>query len=266
MIKNGDNHSIIKRDNWFKDPGVSHYDILLLEKYSIYNVRPFVFFFFLFFFFVISTPLNYLTSISKSNGVLLIAKTRLLFVSGKTADGTKRVSCCMLWYQHIWLRLSTFFFFPKATYCFLSLTTFCSIKRINMPLSALSVILFSSFSKEKKNEIGLLSFQQMTTDLLDSSRVLSDTEVPFSSFQMNMILPFSTTSYQAYSFLFSAERWFSINFPVKTTKLHKGQGNEEEGKSKCEKKKISKGKQKQKQKKRTFISSNEVLRLVKGTY
>ena len=121
------------------------------RKNTVYIMRDLSSSFFSFFFsFVISTLLNYLTSISKCNGVLPIAKTRLLFVSGKTADGTKRVSCCMLWYQHIWLRLSTFFFFPKATYCFLSLTKFCSIKRINMPLSALSVILFSFFSNEKK--------------------------------------------------------------------------------------------------------------------
>lgn len=32
VIKNGDKHNIIKRDNWFKDPGVSDYDILSQEK------------------------------------------------------------------------------------------------------------------------------------------------------------------------------------------------------------------------------------------
>lgn len=122
-------------------------------------MRDFSLFFF-FFSCVISTPLNSLTSTSKSNGVLLIAKTPLLFVSGKNADGTKRLSCFILWYHHIWLKLSTFFslLFPKATYCFLSLTKFYSIKRIQLHLSVLSVILFSSFSKEKKKEIDLLSW------------------------------------------------------------------------------------------------------------
>ena len=32
VIKNGDKHNIINRDNWFNDPGVSDYDILSQEK------------------------------------------------------------------------------------------------------------------------------------------------------------------------------------------------------------------------------------------